>query len=517
MWELLKSVIDSLWTFIEPYKAEVIIGLSATVTLALLIRFVGAWMIREAARRKQKLTHEQFKAKAALLALDAISERYAPGSQYVREIREDEKAWKFAWLSPYSRAVKASIKRTKTPKEKKLDARKQIADAAKQITISNSNSNRNGATEGEYEITFKLDGHSPDDFRKLEDNIKGQLGLHTLREIETKDAFSIRFRAFVNEPQDPLTKHKVGAEFFTEHPAKLPYSLPLAVKEDGKAWSLATHHTLIYGTTGSGKGSVINGVIQQLAPYVKNGRCQFYGIDPKASELRPYAESSLFRDIVYETEDAQAVIATIHKGMKQRSLNKKVDLANAQLGRSLEATRETPMVVLFIDEMLSLLIALKQLGKGGAATVTLLTEVLAQGRSLGIYVIGATQSADTELLGRMRGNFANKVVLRQESVYFNDMFLGEDAAKKGYDSTAIPLSSKANNYAYAGIGFAQEESGAIAKVRFAYCSDRDIANLIQAFPLIEEFEDFSEERKAEDDNGDWGYDDDLELPSLDDF
>src|SRR5699024_5016294 len=205
------------------------------------------------------------------------------------------------------------------------------------------------------------------------------------------------------------------------------------------------------------------------------------GIDPKASELRPYMEPSLFEEVVSENDEAQEIISQLHGVMKERARTKTVDLKNANLGRSLDATRETPMIMLVIDEMLSLLIALKGLGRPGAATMTLLTEILAQGRSLNVFVIGATQAVDKELLGRMRVNFANMILLRQESPYNNDLFLGEGAKERGYDSTAIPMSSKANGYAYAGIGYVKEDTGAPVKVRFAYSSDEDLAELIQEF------------------------------------
>ncbi|MDU4921824.1 MAG: FtsK/SpoIIIE domain-containing protein, partial [Cutibacterium avidum] len=306
-------------------------------------------------------------------------------------------------------------------------------------------------------------------------------GLHSLEEKPTRDPYVITFIAHETEPRDMLAEQKTGGEFFTEHPATTPNKIPLAVKENGQPWSLSTHHTLIYGMTGSGKGSVIHGVITQLAPYVEEGRCQLWGIDPKASELRPYQESRLFTAIVYETEDAQRLIEELYRTMKTRSKNKKVDLKHAELGRSLNATKATPMIVLIVDEMLSLLSSIKSKGKAGTKTLGLLTEILAQGRSLGIYVIGATQAVDTELLGRMRQNFANAIILKQESEYYNDLFLGEGAKEKGFNSTEIPASNKANDYAYAGIGYVKEETGDPVRVRFAYSSDRDIADLCQRF------------------------------------
>src|SRR5699024_6717102 len=120
----------------------------------------------------------------------------------------------------------------------------------------------------------------------------------------------------VTEPMDILTEHGAGVEFFDKHPAKVPYSLPLALRSDGKPWALATHHTLIYGMTGSGKGSPLHGIVRQLSPYVSDGRAKLYGIDPKASELRPYMEPSLFEEVVSENDEAQEIISQLHGVMK---------------------------------------------------------------------------------------------------------------------------------------------------------------------------------------------------------
>lgn len=451
-----------------------------------------------------------FEIESALLANKGIREMYAPSSLFIRDLKEKEQRWEWAWLSPNPRAVRASIKDNRgLGRGKKLDARKQIAEAAIHIIVRElPESHRvvelepeeipEGETDKQrlkrerreerklrtnhFRIDLKLDGHGPEEIRRLEGKIVSQLGLKQLQEIETEDGFTISYAAHKTAPGDPLMKLKAGVEFFKEFPAKVTHLIPLAVRESGKLWALAMHHLLIIGMTGSGKGSPLNGIIRQLAIFVDRGTAVFYGIDPKASELRPYEESRLFKELVYENSGACDVIAEVHKVMKHRAKHKRVDVENADLGRSLDATKETPMVVLFIDEFLSLLIALQAMGKDGKAAMTLLVEILAQGRSLGVYVVAATQEADKDLLGRMRGNFANIILLKQNSEYFNDFFLGEGARAAGYDSTAIPLSTKANGYAYAGIGYVKEETGKPVKVRFAYSSDQDIADLIKEYP-----------------------------------
>ena len=472
--EIFGPIVELLWEATEPIHQIALYIAGGLLLGALLIRVFVPVGVRFFTRLKDKNTKDQQRVKAVLLAHEGLCELYAPAKNYTRDRGEDEKFRKRAWLSPYPRAVKASYKRNRVSKTEVLEARKQVKDASRYIDIK-------GDDPEHYEIALQLDGRDPDTFRHMTGRLKSQLGLHSLEEKPTRDPYVITFIAHETEPRDMLAEQKTGGEFFTEHPATTPNKIPLAVKENGQPWSLSTHHTLIYGMTGSGKGSVIHGVITQLAPYVEEGRCQLWGIDPKASELRPYQESRLFTAIVYETEDAQRLIEELYRTMKTRSKNKKVDLKHAELGRSLNATKATPMIVLIVDEMLSLLSSIKSKGKAGTKTLGLLTEILAQGRSLGIYVIGATQAVDTELLGRMRQNFANAIILKQESEYYNDLFLGEGAKEKGFNSTEIPASNKANDYAYAGIGYVKEETGDPVRVRFAYSSDRDIADLCQRF------------------------------------
>jgi len=446
-----------------------------------------------------------FQIESELLSSPKIVQAHTDTSAFLRPKQDKEFSYRPTWLSPYPRAVRSLAKANRGQARGKVYlASQQVREASKFIIVKDLPESQavveqeDPAPENETErqrarrekrqecglrmrhfrIDIALDGRDPADVRKLEGKIAAQLGLHSLQAFPSGNNFFLSYAAHKTEPLDVLTAHKAGIEFFEEYPAESPYLVPLAIRQTGKPWMLPMHHTLIYGMTGSGKGSPLNGIIRQYAPMVNNGTVKLYGIDPKRSELCPYEHSTLFEDVVYENTDAQEMIAEIHALMKKRAKTKRVDVANADLGRSLDATRENPMIVLMIDEFLSLLIAFKAMGKEGAGTVTLLTEILAQGRSLGVLVVAATQEVDKELLGRMRGNFANIIILRQLSEYFNDLYLGEGMRALGFDSTAIPLSTRANGYAYAGIGYVKEETGTPVKVRFAYSSDADISALI---------------------------------------
>lgn len=469
----------------DSFITAIILIILAVIIGAIGVRLLVSFVVKRWRRWRDHMSKEQLKVKDALLANEKICTAYAPQERYVRELREKEMPKQFAWLSAYPRAVRASIKRNRGKNGQKLEARQQINEAAQYVTVTDLPENLAyfGDSAEHYRIDLKLNGRERSEVEKLREVIKAQLGLYSIELIDSTDTYTVSFAAHKVKPIDPLTQTPAGIEFFEENPATVPYRIPLAKTQRGKVWSLPTHHTLILGTTGSGKGSPLNGMIRQFAPFVEKGTVKLYGIDPKASELRPYEESSLFEEIAYESEPSMQIITEVHALMKKRSKEKKVDVEHAQLGRSLEATRETPMIVLLIDELLSLIIALQNQGREGRAIVnTTLTEILAQGRSLGVFVVGATQEADRDLLGRMRGNFANVIILRQINAYFNDLFLGDGAKERGFDSTAIPPANKSNGYATAGIGYVKEESGNPVKVRFAYSSDEDIAALIEEHP-----------------------------------
>lgn len=486
MFEALETLLNGLFgPFLEAIKPYIPVIVLALIALACAVRYGTPYVLGLIRRLTTRTPRSLFNIKRELLAQDDIREMYAPVNQYITDREEGQKGGsQFAWLSPFPRAVKASIKRNPVSKSKKLNARAQIAAAAKCITVREPHPADNvvGELEEHFRIDMKLDGHDRKEIEQLEGRVKAQLGLREVQLIHTKDNFTVSMIAHKTDPEDPLVGQKYGSELFKDNPAKSPSALPCAVTQSGNIFTLPMHHTLVFAGTGGGKGSVIHAMVLQLLPFWEQNRVKFYGIDPKMSELKAYGNTSVFEEVVQDTEDAQEQISHVYDLMNNRSRSTTIDLEKGDLKRSLDATTETPMIVLVIDELLDLLLSLKNLGKAGAATAGQLTGILAKGRSLGIYVVAATQSADKELLGRMRVNFANVIVLRQDSVYLNDMFLGEKAAERGFDSTAIPASNKANGYKYAGIGFSKQETGDPVKVRFAYTSDDDLIEVIKNYP-----------------------------------
>lgn len=527
MFDLLETLLGGLFSpFIpflqaaKPYVPFILIGL---VAIACGIRFGTPFVLGLIRRLTTRTPRSLFNIKRELLAQPDICEMYAPANQYITDREEGKRGHaQFAWLSPFPRAVKASIKRNPVSKSKKLNARAQVAAAAKCITVRAPHPADNvaGELEEHFRIDMKLDGNDEDQLIRMEGRVKAQLGLREIQRLKTSDNYTLSMIAHRTEPIDILTERKAGAEFFKENPAKTPYSLPIAVTENGGTWSYPMKNGMILGTNGSGKGSALHGIITQLVPFVEKGTVELYGIDTKSAELSSfYKEASFFKETVDETADAQEVIGDLLEKMNRRQKNRKIDVDNNELGRKLTASKENPMTVLLIDEALDLLLDLQSMGKQGKETINKLNQIMAKGRAPGFFVILATQAADTELLGRMKNNLNNKLILRFDNPYFNKYFLGDEAVNNGNDPNLIPEANEGNGYATAGIGYVMGESGSVQKVRFAYSSDEDIAAMIRAHRKTDDFDGLPALTPTEDADGrDESVDSNTNaLPDLDDL
>lgn len=463
-----------------------VLCIGGVVTVRLLLPRVIAMQ----AKRKLPVTERStFAYKRELLEHEDLVELYAPSKHFMKEIEREQKPRQQApWLSAYPRAVKHANKRHRPSKASKrvLQARKQIAEAAKYVSVTELPEELQPGNAGSehFFITLQFKGNPEAKVRTLEGAIKSQLGLHSLIQTDAEDYYSIRYIGHAVAPQDRLELHKVGADFFEDYPAQRVTSIPLAMKADGTPWSLPTHHTLIHGTTGSGKGSPIQGIVRQLEPFIIEGTVELHGIDPKNGELPGYADSSLFKTLALADKGAMfAAVGDMFRLMKDRQANVKRSVAN-DFGRKIPITKDTPLVLFIIDELFMLLTAMKNGGKPGALAMEELSGILAMGRSANVFVITATQDANKELMGAMRDNFPNKIVLRLEvgNEYWNDMWLGNGAAARGFDALAIAPSNEDNNYATAGIGFVKQETGAPVKVRFVHTSPEDLAALLERNP-----------------------------------
>lgn len=481
----------------------------------------GKWRLAQPATWFTIEAREYFDAKHDLLKNEIIRNTYAPEEKFTRELREKERAWKLAWLSPFNKAVTASIADSITPKGKKLDARKQVRAAAKAIRVSDlppgvfvgteKKQIPEGETQRQEVIRMKRDeahkranhfrvdldymGKDPATITRLRGVVQSQSGGKT--EIIDVDGLTGLTIVVHKKPViDPLTQAKITAEYLEEHRAESPYDLILGMKQDGTPYHFLTHHTMVLGASGSGKGSPIQGCIMQLAPFVEQGIVELYGIDPKRAEFALYSRfpSPLFKSITLgsKEEDLRAHADTISHLLDvidERSRNAELSIEEGHVedGRDFTATKKTPMIMFFIDEFPSLFRGFEKLGPKGKIPIAELEQVISMGRSFGVYVFLATQRGEMKLLDSVRPNITNPVILRQPSDHMNRLFLGDESIADGYDSRRIPPSTKPK-YETAGIGYTLDEKGTPVKVRYAYTSKDDMAALIRKFRAIDDNE-----------------------------
>lgn len=577
----MEEILESLSKAIEPL-------VPAILTVLVLI-LVGLWLLKTSLASLIKLGQRwagyeeghrffrpstwfkiepkaHFKVKEEILANEAIRELYAPAAHYTRDLKEKERSWKLAFLSPFPVAVKASIKESHTPKGKKLEARRQIKQVARSIEVCHLPEDKpvaNGlrkkdAPEGETEdqkakrlkrqrlineanhfrINLAAMGKDPALIEKVENNLLTQLNLKGgIFKLDTNDPTIRSYMAHKVTPVDPLTEG-ITVEYLGDNRAKIVYDLVIGIDQSGKPLHYKVHHTMILGASGSGKGSPIQAIIWQLAPFVKQGICEIYALDPKRAEFALYDRfrSSLIKRISLGSseEDMREHAETISHLLKiidQRARDADLSITEGEVedGRSFEASKKNPLIMFIIDEFPSLFQGFKKLGKAGATPLAELEQVISMGRSFGVYVLLATQRSEKDILDSVRPNITVPIILRQPSEYMNDLFLGKGAAAAGFDSTTIPMST-APHYETAGIGYAVNEFGKPVKARYAYVSKDDMAALIREFRSIdegelEEFKKEDEERRqfeessngSEDSGGFAITDEGCELPDLETF
>jgi hypothetical protein len=503
--ESLKELIEPLISLASqwlPYAAGALLIIMLVVrgSIVAMVRFGQRWAGYEEGHRFFQPRSwfkiepkKHFEVKGKILANEEMRKLYAPEARYTRDLRDKERAWKLAFLSPFPAAVKAAVRDGDTPKGKKLDARKLVATAARRIEVCSLPEGIyvSGDLSKHYQIKLATVGKDPAVIERVENNLLTQLNLRGgIRRIVSDDPTTLCYEAHEEKVIDPLTETKIGVDWLDEHKATSPYALPLAIKRDGQPLVYNMHHGMCGGASGTGKGSFFQALIWQLADQVEKGVVELWFIDPKWSESKLYERnpSSLFKHIsVGMDEDAMRLHAeTIHKlkmliSRRIAKDNTSIEEGKVEDGRDFDASKEDPMVVLFIDEYPTLYNGFNILGKEGKIPQAELDQIVATGRSLGVFVEAATQKFSKTILEAVRDNIANWWILGQDSAYYNDLFLGEGAREAGYDSTAIPRSSKADGYSTAGIGFAKDESGAPVAFRLPFVSKEDMGALIRRF------------------------------------
>ena len=237
--------------------------------------------------------------------------------------------------------------------------------------------------------------------------------------------------------------------------------------EDGSPWWLNVRvSTLVGGSTGAGKGSVMWGLLVGLAPAIHAGTVRVHGVDLKGG-MELALGGPLFSSWATTPADAVALLedVVVECQARARSL--------AGRARSHTPSSAEPLVLIVIDELASLLAYLPERDLLRRAEQAL-GVLLSTGRAPGFYVFAFLQDPRKEVV-RMRSLFTQAIALRLRDKEEVAMLLGDGAVTAGALCHKIPASMP-------GVGFVVAEDGRPQRVRAGYVPDALIRQVASRFP-----------------------------------
>lgn len=200
-------------------------------------------------------------------------------------------------------------------------------------------------------------------------------------------------------------------------------SVPMGRTASGGLWTLRLGpHTLVAGSSGSGKASLVWGLLLGLAEPIHGGLVEVWGVDRKGGMELALGRALLTR-FAADAERSVILLEEAVAAMQARAH----DLAGKT--RQHVASAESPTIVVLIDELAALTAYETDrdlLRRANAALATLAS----QGRAVGFVVFACLQDPRKETLP-VRGLFTQTVGLRLRDRTETAMVLGDGAVAAG--------------------------------------------------------------------------------------
>lgn len=244
-------------------------------------------------------------------------------------------------------------------------------------------------------------------------------------------------------------------------------SVPMGIAEGGSEWRLPLGpHTLVAGSSGSGKASLVWGLLLGLAEPIHSGLIEVWGIDRKGGMELAMGGDLLTRfaaDAAHSVQLLEEAVALMQE--RARSL--------AGVTRQHRPTPGSPTVIVLIDELAALTAYESDrdlLRRANAAIATLAS----QGRAVGFIVFACLQDPRKETLPA-RGLFTQTIGLRLRDRMETAMVLGDGAVAAGAACHEISPSMPGTAYVL------PEDGSPPQRVRAAFASDEQIRDAALAY------------------------------------
>lgn len=208
-----------------------------------------------------------------------------------------------------------------------------------------------------------------------------------------------------------------------------PCFLPLAGGYAGQ--ERAAPHSLISGTTGSGKGILVTNLMLDLCALNSPQQMELHLIDPKRGVDYAWARQlpHLKGGIVDDQEEAKALLARLVEEMDERyEVIAAENCRNIdQYNRKVQPGARLPRIVIFFDEVANWM----QDDDFKKVVDGLINKIATKSRAAGFHLFMVYQRADNQVMTmQLRTNLGNKLILRLGDEGSSRIALGEPGAER---------------------------------------------------------------------------------------
>ncbi|MFR9804932.1 FtsK/SpoIIIE domain-containing protein [Pseudonocardia sp. RS010] len=202
--------------------------------------------------------------------------------------------------------------------------------------------------------------------------------------------------------------------------------LVVGMVETGREFVLRLlgNHLLVVGSTGAGKSSVVWALLWALAPAIRSGHVQVFGVDPKGG-MELGRAPGLFTRLVYDNgADAVDLLEHVATLTRQRAAYFRESKKTAWTPESGQ-----PFVLLVVDELADVVAYQTDRGLKARANAAL-QSITSQGRAPGVCVVGQVQDPRKAVLD-FRHLFPTKIAMRLDEPDQVNLALGDGARARG--------------------------------------------------------------------------------------
>lgn len=236
--------------------------------------------------------------------------------------------------------------------------------------------------------------------------------------------------------------------------------------ETGRPWllRLLDRHVLVAGVSDAGKSSVVWAVLRALAPWIRTGRVQVFGIDPKGGMELGRAPGLFHKLVCSNRADAVELLEHVATLTRQRA-----EALRDQRTRKWSPASGQPFVLLVVDELADVIAYLPDHALRKRANAAL-QSIVSQGRAPGVCVIGQLQDPRKQVI-EFRHLFPTRVAMRLDEPEQVDMVLGDGVRERG--ATAHEIAEDTPGVAWVKVDGRREP----ARARAFHTTDTDLDEL----------------------------------------